>query len=105
MTTEHSEAGVFALDGEGVERLVHIYQGGEYGLGDIYENWRLGTPVEAEPGRQTGLELSLKELRTLKTMADAQSFDFEEGFIEMCLEMYRYAQGLEAGPVRFWANF
>ena len=42
-------------------------------------------------------------------MADAYSFDYEEGFIEMCLEMALFADPLVGGEghgeVRFTANF
>ena len=55
------------------------------------------------------LVLTAKEASTLKTMADAYSFDYEEGFIEMCLEIALFADQLVGGQgdgeVRFTANF
>ncbi len=97
--------GVYTADPEGVERLVHLYQGGLYNLGEIAEIFRLGTLEEAEQEGETVLVLDRKDLRTLKTMADAYSFDYEEGFIEMCLEMHRFALALPGETVRFRANF
>ena len=53
------------------------------------------------------LVLTAGEMGTLKTMADAYSFDYEEGFIEMCLEMVLFADQLVGRPgggeVRFTA--
>ncbi len=49
--------------------------------------------------------LTGKELQTLKTMADTYSFDYEEEFIEMCLEMTRLAAGLAAAPDAFEIRF
>ncbi len=53
--------------------------------------------------------LTPEELRTLKTMADAYSFDYEEPFIEMCLEIKRSADAAAGGPaggeISFTANF
>ena len=53
--------------------------------------------------------LTGKELQTLKIMADTFSFDYEEEFIEMCLEMTRLAAGLATAPdvleIRFTEYF
>ncbi len=53
--------------------------------------------------------LRAEEVGTLKTVADAYSFDNEEGFIEMCLALTRFADqlisGQGGGEVRFTANF
>ncbi len=110
---KHVEArqdpGVYALDARGRETLVHLYQGGDYGLADIVEFFQLGRPQEADREGETVLVLTAKELRTLKTMADAYSFDYEEPFIEMCLEMKRFADAITGGPtggeIRYTANF
>lgn len=110
---KHVEArqnpGVYALDAHGRETLVHLYQGGDYELGDIVEFFQLGRLEEADGEDETVLVLTAKELRTLKTMADAYSFDYEEPFIEMCLEMQRFADQFGGGPagteMRFTANF
>ena len=97
--------GVYARGADGRERLVHLYQGGHYNLGDIAEIFRLGTPGDGEIEGETVLVLNRKDLRTLKTMADAYSFDYEEPFIEMCLEMHRFALEVPGETVRFTANF
>ncbi len=97
--------GVYALGADGRERLVHLYQGGLYNLGDIAEIFSLGTPEDSENEGETVLVLNRKDLRTLKTMADAYSFDYEEPFIEMCLEIHRFAPEVPGETVRFTANF
>ena len=103
------DPGVYALDGRGRETLVHLYQGGDYELADIVEFFQLGRLEEADGEDETVLVLTAKELRTLKTMADAYSFDYEEPFIEMCLEMKRFADQFGGGPAStkmlFTANF
>ncbi|MCH8197564.1 MAG: hypothetical protein IH904_05730 [Proteobacteria bacterium] len=99
------DPGVYARGLDGEERLVHLYQGGLYDLGDIAEIFSLGTPEDGENEGETVLVLNRKDLRTLKTMADAYSFDYEEPFIEMCLEMHRFALEVSGETVRFTANF
>ncbi len=73
----------------------------------LFDVGRLG---ESGGGDETVLVLTAaEEVRTLKTMADAYGFDYEEGFIEMCLEMALFADQLAGGEgggeVRFTANF
>ncbi|MEE8245890.1 MAG: hypothetical protein V3S87_01360 [Alphaproteobacteria bacterium] len=97
--------GVYALDASGEEQLVHLYQGGNYGLADVVEISRYGRLVEGAPEGESVVELSRRELEQLKSFADAYSFDFEEPFIEMCHEMERFALALGPEPVRFTANF
>ncbi len=99
------DPGVYARGADGGERLVHLYQGGLYDLGDIAEIFSLGTIEDSENEGETVLILNRKDLRTLKTMADAYSFDYEEPFIEMCLEMHRFALEVPGETVRFIANF
>ncbi len=99
------DPGVYARGADGRERLVHLYQGGHYDLGEIAEIFSLGTPEDSEYEGETVLVLNRKDLRTLKTMADAYSFDYEEPFIEMCLEMHRFALEVLGETVRFTANF
>ena len=105
MPEQRVQPGVFAADARGDQHLVHLFQGGEYGLSDIVELWRLGRLLEPEREGESVVELSRRELDKLKVMADAYSFDYEEGFIEMCLEMHRFASGSSGEPVRFTANF
>ncbi len=107
-TGEQRRPGVYGVDGDGREQQVHPYQGGPDTLSDVvhlFDRGRLG-----EGGDETVLVLTAaEEVRTLKTMADAYSFDNEEGFIEMCLEMALFADrlvgGQGGGEVRFTANF
>ena len=96
--------GVYASDGE-TERLVHLYQGGFYKLSDIFDIFGLGEVEESEDSEISAITLDREEIRTLKTRADAFSFDYEEPFIEMMLEMHRFAQAVPGETVRFVANF
>ena len=105
MTESRDAPGVYAAGVDGAERMVHLYQGGDYDLADVVEIWQLGRLLETGPEDQCVIELSHRELDQLKTFADAYSFDFEEPFIEMCHEMQRFAATLGPEPVRFSANF
>ncbi len=99
------DPGVYARGGDGKQRLVHLYQGGDYRLADIVEFFQLGKHEEAGGADEAVLVLTGKELQTLKTMADTFSFDYEEEFIELCLEMTRFAAGLAAAPDTFEIRF
>ncbi|MFQ5954592.1 MAG: hypothetical protein ACE5JZ_05980 [Kiloniellales bacterium] len=97
--------GVWATDAKGRPVLVHLYQGGDYRLSDITDNFQLGRPDPAAGKENPVLVLTRKELRTLKTMADAYSFDYEDGFIEMCHEIERFARTQPGEELRLIANF
>ncbi len=103
------DPGVYAYDGDGKQRLVHLYQAGDYQLAEIVEFFQLGKLEETAGENEAVLVLTEKELHTLKTMADTYSFDYEEEFIEMCLEMTRFAAALTAAPdpleIRFTEYF
>ena len=106
---EQRSPGVYGVDRDGREQQVHPYQGGPYTLSDVVQLFDLGRLDENGGGNETVLVLTAGEMGTLKTMADAYSFDYEEGFIEMCLEMVLFADHLVGRPgggeVRFTANF
>ncbi len=110
-TGEQRSPGVYGVDRDGREQQVHPYQGGPYTLSDVVHLFDLGRLEESRRGNETEtvLVLTAEEVRTLKTMADAYSFDYEEGFIEMCPEMALFADqfvgGEGDGEVRFTANF
>ena len=72
-------------------RVIHEHAGGDYGLEDIPELFQLGRLVPDPEGREC-IALSAGEIRELKVLADAYSFDFEPGLIELCLELHRFAQ-------------
>ena len=103
--TDADVPGVYFVDDAGTPRLVHEYQGGEYGLADIIPNFQLGELVEPSREGETVLVLTPQDLGTLKWSADAYSFDYDEGFIEMCLEITRFAIGRKGKGLRFTANF
>lgn len=86
--TEGSAVTARRADGQVV--TVHTYQEGDYVLTDIVELFGLGRVERADDGRPA-LILTGKELRQLKAMADAYSFDYEEGLIELCLDLHRFA--------------
>jgi hypothetical protein len=100
-----NEPGVFAKDREGGDRLVHLYQGGEYALMDVVELLEVGRAVEAGGKGESAIELDRKELRFLQARADSMSFDFLEPFIEMCQEICRFAAAQPGERIRFTANF
>ncbi len=106
-TGEQRPAGVYGVDPDGPEHRVHLYQGGPYALSDVVELFDLGRLEERGP--ETVLVPRAEEVGTLKTVADAYGFDCEEGFIEMCLALTRFADqlisGQGGGEVRFAANF
>jgi hypothetical protein len=105
MADEHREPGVFAAGRDGNQCLVHLYQGGEYALIDVVELLQVGRVVEPGGDSEPVIELDRKELETLQAQAHAFSFDYPEPFIEMCLEMYRFAASVPGERVRFSANF
>lgn len=97
--------GVFLAGEDGGLYRVHTYIGGDYGLEDVAAMLRLGRREEPGEGFTVGLRLTGAELAELKVFADYYSFDFEEGFIEMCREMTEWATGPGSGEFRFVADF
>ena len=96
MTTESDTPGVYFLaEGEATE-LVHEYADGDYLLQDITELFGLG---ELQPDGT--LVVARNQLRPLKARADAESFDHEEGFIDMCLDLWRFGSQREEETLRF----
>ena len=91
--------GVYGSDGSGVERLVHEYTDEDYDLEDIHGCFGLGRLQTVDGHR--ALLLDDKEIRRLKVMADAQSFDHPEDFIMLCLDIFRFASPLGPGPHQF----
>ncbi len=97
--------GVYGTDADGRPVLVHRYQGGAYRLSEIIDFFQLGRLQPVAGQDRPALVLNRRELRNLKTMADAFSFDYEESFIEMCHEMHRFAHRLPGEEQVFVANF
>jgi 5'-3' exonuclease len=92
--------GVYAIDEEGGLTLLHEYQDGEYSLDDLLEEFSFG---QTENGSKIGdgaIVLVAREIRELKVNADAYSFDYDEGFIAMCLDIERFASGAEEESLR-----
>ena len=100
-----STPGVYSEDGDGRLKLVHRYQGGDYEMEEIVEFFDLGTVESADEGGESIIVLTGKELNDLRILASAHSFDYEEAFIEMCMEMQRFAASIPSDRYRFIANF
>ncbi len=97
----HEQApGVYAIDDQGGLTLLHEYQDGEYSLEDLLEEFGFGRAEEDSDNGDAVIVLDSREIRELKVNADAYSFDYDEGFIEMCLDIERYATGVEGDRVR-----
>lgn len=82
--------GVYCVDPSDVTEPVHRFTEGDYGLTDIPELMLIGHTVTDPNGRER-ITLSARELRELKTFADANSFDFDAGLIELCNDLHRFA--------------
>ena len=91
---------VTALGAKGETVGVHEYQDGDYVLADVRDAFGLGRMETDETGHPV-LVLRPDEVRQLKPLADSHSFDYEEGFIELCLDMHRFATGSSAPEIRF----
>ena len=82
--------GIYARGRDGRPVLVHEYLNENYGLADVTEMLQLGRLSESED-ESLSLTLSRKEITDLQNMANAFSFDYDEGFVEMCLDIHRFA--------------
>lgn len=85
-----ADAGVYCVDPPGLDAPVHAFQEGDYGLTDIPELMLVGRTLD-DPDDRERIALTAREIRELKTFADAYSFDFEEGLIALCLDIHRFA--------------
>ncbi len=98
---------VTALDPKGKTVRVHAYQDGDYVLADVRDVFGLGRVEENEDGNSV-LVLRGNEVRQLKSLAYTHSFDCEEGFLELCLDLHRFATGFATGlnlpEVRFQSD-
>ncbi len=97
--------GVYSNDADGRLKLVHRYQGGDYQLQEIVDFFNLGIVESADNDSESIIVLTSKELNELRILASAHSFDYEEAFIEMCMEMQRFAVSTPTDRYRFIANF
>lgn len=95
--------GVRFVEESGRVHLVHEYTEDDYALEDIHELFGLGSLESGSEG-EIVLVLSGSEIRNLKAMADAQSFDHPADFIAMCLDIHEFAAGRGDGPFRFRAD-
>ena len=100
MTGTPEHPAVTALGPKGETVRVHEYQDGDYVLADVRDAFGLGRMETDETGHAV-LVLRPNEVRQLKPLADSHSFDYEEGFIELCLDLHRFAAGSGAPEIRF----
>ena len=100
MTQAPEHPAITAQSPKGETVQVHAYRDGDYVLADVREVFGLGRVEQGEAGC-TVLVLRANELRQLKTLADSYSFDYEAGFIELCLDLHRVAAGSSAPEIRF----
>lgn len=87
----NTEPGVHCVEPDLGEAPVHRYQGGDYGLEDIPDLFQLGRLESGPDDPVVRVALRADEIRELKVMADAYSFDFEAGLIDLCVDLYRFA--------------
>lgn len=92
--------GVYAVDDDGELTLLHEYQDGEYSLEDLIEEFGFGQMEENSDNGDAVIVLDSKELRELKVNAHAYSFDYDEGFIAMCLDIERHSSGVADNGMR-----
>ncbi|HSS65780.1 MAG TPA: hypothetical protein VLS27_15220 [Gammaproteobacteria bacterium] len=96
MRDEDKTPGVYFVGEGDTSELVHEYADGDYLLQDLAELFAVGEL------QQDGALIVLRdELRPLKVRADAESFDHEEGFIEMCLDIWRFGREKDEASLRF----
>jgi hypothetical protein len=92
MSPSKNVSGVYFLGEGGSRALVHEYLDGDYELADVVELFALGEATVGDPGGAPGLVLQRADLNKLKVSAHAESFDHDEGFIEMCLDIWRFGE-------------
>ncbi len=85
------EPGVRCVEPDLGDVPIHRDQGGDYALDDIPELFNLGRLESGPDDAVVRVALSADEIRELKVMADAYSFDFEVGLIDLCVDLYRFA--------------
>jgi len=83
-------ADVYCLQPDCGDAVVHHHTGADYGLDDIPELFQLGQARADSQGREC-IALTAGQIRELKVLADAYSFDFDPGLIELCLDLHRFA--------------
>jgi hypothetical protein len=92
---EHTP-GVYAIDEDGDLTLLHEYINDEY----LLEQFGFGQSEQDAENGELIIVLNSREIREIKVNADAYSFDYDEGFIEMCLDIERFASGLADEKLR-----
>ena len=98
--SQEQTPGVYAIDDDGGLTLLHEYQDGDYSLEDVLEEFGFGGAVGNTENGDPIIAFNAEEIRELKVNADAYSFDYDEGFIEMCLDIERLTAGMGEESVR-----
>jgi hypothetical protein len=92
-TEQGAEPGVYLKDPDGRWTRIHEDRGGDYHLHDLREAFGLGTQAIDEAGLPL-LALTRSEARQLRALADAQSFDHEEGLVALAADIAQAAREL-----------
>lgn len=92
--------GVYAIGRDGQAVLIHTYINENYGLADVADVMQYGALDEDANGDLT-LTLTRKEIADVQNAANAFSFDYDEGFVEMCLDIARAAGELPGETITF----
>jgi len=98
--SQEQTQGVYAVDEDGGLTLLHEYQDGEYSLQDLLEEFGFGKMQGDTENGDAIILLDAREIRELKVNAHAYSFDYDEGFIEMCLDIERFSASAEHQSLR-----
>ncbi len=98
--SQETTSGVYAVDEDGGLTLLHEYQDGEYSLEDLIEEFGFGQMDRGTENGDAIIVLDPREIRELKVNADAYSFDYDEGFIAMCVDIERFALGNASESLR-----
>ncbi len=93
-------AGIYAIDENGELTLLHEYQDDEYSLEQLLEEFGFGKAEDDSENGHTVIALDAREVHELKVNADAYSFDYDEGFIAMCLDIERHVTSAAEEGVR-----
>jgi hypothetical protein len=94
-----STEGVFVEGRDGLV-LVHAYLNENYGLADVAEVLQYGSMAEDADG-DLRLTLTRKEIVDVQNAANAFSFDYDDGFVELCLDLARAAAELPGETLTF----
>jgi hypothetical protein len=98
--TDGETPGIYLLGPAATPVLVHAYLNENYALADVAEILQYGK-VGENAGGAPMLTLTRREMADVANMINASSFDYDDGFVEMCLDMARHATDAPGAEVVF----